>query len=78
MDWLKSLTQDKALRDPILYRHLFFGLIAGFSISYSTATLLGLVWKRKRTVSLPTNESLRTIEIRNDEIVHGVSGLIGS
>lgn len=77
MDWLRPLTQDSLFRGLSKYRQVLFGLLVGFSFTYSSASLLKAFRGRKRTVNLPPSETLRPIELRSDEIIDGVPGLIG-
>ncbi|KAF8893514.1 PALP-domain-containing protein [Infundibulicybe gibba] len=58
-------------------RHIFLGIFIGFSLSLSSATL-ALYYRTKRR-RLPTTQfEPRPIELRSDEILHGVTGLIGN
>ena len=59
-----------------LTRDLIFGVLVGitFSLSSTSLALLAQSWRRKKaTARIPP----RPIELRSDEIVNGVIGLIG-
>lgn len=65
------------LRPPTRFtRDLVFGLVLGITFSLSSTSLALLVqgWRRRRAIQrLPP----RPIELRSDEVVPGVIGLIG-
>jgi cysteine synthase A len=65
------------LRPPSrLTRDLLWGLVIGVTVSLSSTTLalLAQSWKRKQSIAkIPP----RPIEIRSEEVVDGVIGLIG-
>ncbi|KAH8118936.1 PALP-domain-containing protein [Phellopilus nigrolimitatus] len=71
MSWLGNL------QDLTGSRQIIFGLIIGVSLSFSSASLLQLYRNRKRDEDF-SNISQRPIELRSDEIVNGVPGLIGN
>lgn len=57
-------------------RDLVIGLVVGITVSLSSTSLALLVqeWRRKKAISrIPP----RPIELRSDEVVDGVIGLIG-
>ncbi|KAL4249030.1 Cysteine Synthase/Cystathionine Beta-Synthase [Abortiporus biennis] len=58
-------------------RHFFYGIILGFSLSI-TSTSLALYFQDRRRKQLEKRFEPRPIEIRCDEIIHGVAGLIGN
>ncbi|KAF9232672.1 tryptophan synthase beta subunit-like PLP-dependent enzyme [Melanogaster broomeanus] len=59
-------------------RQVTYGILIGFTLSIS-ATSIARYWaERKREEQLEKQFSLRPIELRSDEIVHGVTGLIGN
>ncbi|KAH7920617.1 PALP-domain-containing protein [Leucogyrophana mollusca] len=62
-------------------RHLTYGILIGFSLSV-TSTSLTLYWRtRRRKRLLADNSKLfepRAIELRSDDILSGVTGLIGN
>ena len=57
-------------------RHAFIGLLIGFSLSLSSTSLVQYYQKRKKERQI-AHFAPRPIELRSDEIVKGVSGLIG-
>lgn len=60
-------------------RHLLLGLVIGLSLGLSSTSLLSLYRSRKKVEEdseLP-DLSQRPIEVRTDEVVKGVYGLIG-
>ncbi|TFY71625.1 hypothetical protein EVG20_g1375 [Dentipellis fragilis] len=68
MSWLPT---------PSTARHIFYGILIGFSLSL-TSTSLALYYRdRKREKSLE-KLSPRPIELRSNEILDGVTGLIGN
>ena len=59
-------------------RHILIGVLLGFSFSIaSTSFALYYYYPRRRKDRLVSNFTPRPIELRSDEIVKGVSGLIG-
>ena len=58
---------------------LLIGILAGISLSLTSSSLLKLYAERKRKAAEDRLLELpeRPIEVRSDEIVSGVSGLIG-
>jgi cysteine synthase A len=59
-------------------RHIFIGVLVGFSFSL-TSTSLALYYQNKKKKEREIPEfTARPIEIRSDEIVKGVVGLIGN
>ncbi|KIJ60051.1 hypothetical protein HYDPIDRAFT_99455 [Hydnomerulius pinastri MD-312] len=57
-------------------RQISYGILIGFTLSLS-ATSLAQYWRvRKREEQLEKQSSLRPIELRSDEVLHGVTGLI--
>ena len=79
LDYLSSfhLSDRVRLRTPHrLTRDLIIGLLLGITVSLSSTSLalLAQEWRRRRAMArLPP----RPIELRSDEIVSGVLGLIG-
>ena len=57
-------------------RFLFYGILLGFSFSL-TATSFVLYFKEKRLREVLSRSRPRPIQLRSDEIVQGVTGLIG-
>ncbi|KAJ3824122.1 tryptophan synthase beta subunit-like PLP-dependent enzyme [Lentinula raphanica] len=70
--WYKSPSQASL-------RYLFYGLLLGFSFSL-TSTSLALFFQARRRQRLAAQERFepRPIELRSDEILKGVTGLIGN
>ncbi|KAI0044201.1 PALP-domain-containing protein [Auriscalpium vulgare] len=68
MSWVPS---------PSTARHLFYGVLIGFSLSFATTSVALAVRERRR--EKPSEAlTLRPIELRSDEILDGVTGLIGN
>ena len=57
-------------------RFLVYGILFGFSFSLTT-TSLALYYREKRQRDIMSRFTPRPIELKTDEIVHGVTGLIG-
>ncbi|VDC07603.1 unnamed protein product [Peniophora sp. CBMAI 1063] len=66
------------LPTPSTARHLFYGVLIGFALSLGASTATQSYQKRKRERLEAAEPSLRPIELRSDEILDGVSGLIGN
>ena len=75
MSWANTglLSSLQAWVSRTTSRSLFLGFILGFSFSWSFKTILQ---RRKQERHIP-HFSPKPIELRSDEIVHGVTGLIG-
>jgi hypothetical protein len=59
-------------------RHITFGILIGFTLSV-TSTSISSYWRSRRRQSLSQEQhELRPIELRSNEVVHGVTGLIGT
>ncbi len=56
-------------------KHVFYGVLIGFSLSYTSTSFARILESRKRK-RVETFQA-RPIELRSDEIVSGVTGLIG-
>lgn len=81
MPWIKNL-KEKAVskvHNRLGLRTFFLGIVVGFSLSLGLASIV-LNYeerkRRKREVNLP-DSATRLIELRNDDVVDGVVGLIG-
>jgi len=61
---------------PATIRHVLYGIIIGFSLSMTT-TSLALYYQSRKKERLTANFEPRPIELRSDEILSGVTGLIG-
>ncbi|KAI0301040.1 PALP-domain-containing protein [Multifurca ochricompacta] len=66
MSWLPS---------PSTARHLFYGVLIGFSLSIASTSVISAYRKRKEDINT-ANVGSRPIELRSDEILDGVTGLI--
>ncbi|KAI3613690.1 cysteine synthase [Moniliophthora roreri] len=58
-------------------RQLFYGIIIGFSLSI-TSTSIALYYKARKEERLARQFDPRPIELRSDEVLPGVTGLIGN
>jgi cysteine synthase A len=82
--WPASLRLDGAQLVPSWFkpqntasvRFLLYGILLGFSFSL-TATSFLLYYREKRQREIATRFKPRPIELRSDEVVQGVAGLIG-
>jgi cysteine synthase A len=73
VDWFREWNRPKVK----LTRDLFLGLLLGFTFSLSSASL-ALYWQQRRRRKAVTRTVPRPIQLRSDEVVHGVVGLIGN
>jgi hypothetical protein len=67
MSWIPSLSTA---------RHVFYGILIGFSLSIASTSVISAYKKRKEDISA-TREDRSPIELRSDEVLDGVTGLIG-
>jgi cysteine synthase A len=67
--WLNWASQPRI-------KHFYYGALIGFSLSYTTLSFTRYLNLRKQKRQAEIFES-RPIELRSDEIVSGVTGLIG-
>ena len=77
--WVLSfLPGDIRLQLPsvLTVRHLVYGALIGFSLSV-TSTSLALYWQQRKRERIQERFEPRPIELRSDEVVDGVAGLIG-
>ncbi|TFK85808.1 PALP-domain-containing protein [Polyporus arcularius HHB13444] len=58
-------------------RHLFYGVLIGLALSLTTTSVI-TYYRERRRKELPTTFESRPIELRSDEVVDGVTGLIGN
>lgn len=66
------------LPSPSAARHIFYGILIGFSLSFSSTSLAFYYHNKRREDAEKEIESVpRPIELRSDEILDGVTGLIG-
>ncbi|KAI0246456.1 PALP-domain-containing protein [Lactifluus subvellereus] len=68
MSWIPS---------PSTARHLFYGILIGFSLSIASTSVVSAYRKRKGDSSA-VRANLYPIELRSDEVLDGVTGLIGN
>ncbi|KAH9991801.1 PALP-domain-containing protein [Russula vinacea] len=68
MSWVPS---------PSTVRHLFYGILIGFSLSFATTSAITAYRKREED-GATMRVSPRPIELRSDEVLDGVTGLIGN
>lgn len=68
MSWVPS---------PSTARHLFYGILIGFSLSFATTSTITAYRKREED-GATMRVSPRPIELRSDEVLDGVTGLIGA
>lgn len=68
-DWLHFPTRSTA-------RHIFYGIIIGFTLAL-TSTTLALDYQQRKRERISRQFEPRPIELRSDEIIGGVTGLIG-
>ena len=57
-------------------KQVFYGVLAGLALSLTTASTVQY-YNRKKRKNLPPSFESRPIELRSDEVVNGVIGLIG-
>ena len=81
MSWLSNIRLTNLpswLPSRNTARHILIGVLLGLSFSMtSTSLALYHFYPRRRRERLVSNFTPRPIELRSDEIVKGVSGLIG-
>ncbi|KAG2039673.1 PALP-domain-containing protein [Suillus americanus] len=59
-------------------RHITLGILVGFTLSI-TSTSISSYWRSRRRQSLSQEQhEFRPIVLKSDEVVHGVTGLIGN
>ncbi|KAF8444978.1 putative cysteine synthase [Boletus edulis BED1] len=59
-------------------RQLSYGVLIGFTLSLSATSIAHYYSEHRKQDKLEKQTSSRPIELRSDEIVHGVTGLIGN
>lgn len=81
MSWLRvlGLNLPTWIRIPTraTARHVLYGIILGFSLSL-TSTSLALYYQSRKRERIAAQFAARPIELRSDEILSGVTGLIGN
>jgi len=82
MSWLSNIKLPSSLQWPSrsTARHVLIGVLLGFSFSLASNAFALYYYQRQRQKKdrLVSNFTPRPIELRSDEIVRGVSGLIGN
>lgn len=68
MSWVPS---------PATARHLFYGILIGFSLSFASTSAIS-AYRKRRGDSDTARANIRPIELRSDEVLDGVTGLIGA
>jgi cysteine synthase A len=68
MSWVPS---------PSAARHLFYGILIGFSLSFASTSVIS-AYRKRREDNVVEKANLRPIELRSDEVLDGVTGLIGA
>ncbi|KAH8996520.1 PALP-domain-containing protein [Lactarius hatsudake] len=68
MSWVPS---------PSTARHLFYGILIGFSLSIASTSVIS-AYRKRRDHNGVDKASPRPIELRSDEVLDGVTGLIGN
>lgn len=77
--WSSFLVPDGMklqLPSALTIRHLVYGALIGFSLSV-TSTSLALYYQERKRQRIQDRFEPRPIELRSDEVVDGVAGLIG-
>ncbi|KAL6301251.1 PALP-domain-containing protein [Sparassis latifolia] len=77
--WLPSLRLPFNVHLPTstTLRHIVYGIIIGFSLSLTSTSFASYYQQRKRE-RLARQFEARPIELRSDEVLRGVTGLIGN
>ncbi|KAI0929847.1 hypothetical protein AcV5_006703 [Taiwanofungus camphoratus] len=65
------------LPTPSTARHVFYGILIGVSLSL-TSTSVALYYQERKRERLSRQFEARPIELRSDEVIKGVTGLIGN
>ncbi|KAJ3868947.1 tryptophan synthase beta subunit-like PLP-dependent enzyme [Lentinula novae-zelandiae] len=60
------------------FRHLLYGIILGFSLSWTSTSLALFFRARRQRLATHDHFKPRPIELRSDEVSSGVTGLIGN
>ncbi|SRR6266702_1861377 len=68
MSWVPS---------PSTARHLFYGILIGFSLSIASTSVVS-AYRKRRDHNVAEIANPRPIELRSDEVLDGVTGLIGT
>ena len=75
--WLTEKWSDASSRvHSLISRQLVYGVLLGFSLSV-TSTSVALYFQERKRQRIQERFEPRPIELRSDEIIDGVTGLIG-
>ncbi len=79
LSWIRwPFPTIRVFKDPVrLTRDLVIGLALGFTLSLSSASLAVYVQQQRNKRALARSDK-RPVEVRSDEVVHGVVELIGN
>ncbi|KAK0449112.1 PALP-domain-containing protein [Armillaria borealis] len=78
MEWIFTrLPLWWRIPSPPTVRHVIYGLFLGFSLSL-TSTSIALFFQRRKQERIAAQFEARPIELRSDEVLKGVTGLIGN
>ncbi|KAJ3557887.1 hypothetical protein NM688_g1228 [Phlebia brevispora] len=77
--WVSHISRPSWLHipRPSTARHILWGILLGFSLSV-TSTSIALYLKQRKQKRIEERFEPRPIELRSDEVVDGVTGLIGN
>ncbi len=77
LSWLTDPFHNVSSRlHSLVTRQLVYGVLLGFSLSV-TSTSLALYFQQRRQARIQDRFEPRPIELRSDEIIDGLTGLIG-
>lgn len=62
---------------PATARNLFYGVVIGFTLSMTATSLAQTYQRRKRDKQDSLLGALHPIELRSDDVLDGIAGLIG-
>ncbi|OSX65806.1 hypothetical protein POSPLADRAFT_1043395 [Postia placenta MAD-698-R-SB12] len=75
--WLDVVSLGWLRFDRTTIRHVLYGIIAGLTLSI-TSTSFALEYQKRKKEHIARQYKPRPIELRSDEIIKGVTGLIGN
>ncbi|EED85147.1 predicted protein [Postia placenta Mad-698-R] len=75
--WLDIVSLGWLRFDRTTIRHVLYGIIAGLTLSI-TSTSFALEYQKRKKEHIARQYKPRPIELRSDEIIKGVTGLIGN
>ena len=77
LEWLPARLEAASTKlHSLLTRQLLYGILLGFSFSVTSTSLALYIQERKRN-RIQKQFAPRPIELRSDEVIDGVTGLIG-